>query len=384
MPRAQTRLPSDSADSRVVGSFGDPSAGPTVVAFGALHGNEPAGLSAIDRVLTIMRSGALDVRGRFVGIMGNRAALAAGRRFVGRDLNRGWTAESCARSAVARADQTPEDAEQREILAALRTVAAAASGPLVVLDLHSTSGPASPFSVAPDLLRNRPLAVNLPVPTVLGLEEIIDGTLLGYLCEQGHLGLAIEGGQHDAPQTAELLEACVWFSLATAGIVEGTSVPGREEKLWRLRAAGVGKPTLVEIKHRHGVAPDDAFVMEPGYSNFISVDKGEVVAHDRRGPIAVPRAGLMMLPRYQDEGDDGFFIAQPITPAWLRISKAAREARLEYLLRWAPGIRRDNRDQLTLLGGAPSEWLLGLLHLLGYRGLRPTAEGLEFFRRRRG
>lgn len=363
------------------GEFGDANDGPTVVVFGALHGNEPAGLVAIDAVLAAMRRGALRVRGRFVGVMGNIAALKADRRFLGRDLNRGWSTRSSLRVAQEGNDRDPEDAEQREILATLQTITAQARGPIVFLDLHTTSGPTSPFSITPDVLRCRPLAVSLPVPTVLGLEEIIDGTLLGYLCEQGHLGMAIEGGQHEAPHTAALLEACVWFSLANAGIVEGAQVPDRREKLARLRAAKVGKPSLVEIKHRHGVAPDDDFVMNPGYANFIPIRKGERVARDRHGPIVSPRDGLMMLPRYQDEGDDGFFIATAVTPAWLRVSSAARTVRLERLLRLAPGIRHEGPDQLNLRRH-PSERMLGLLHLLGYRGQRAATEGHTFFRRR--
>lgn len=269
------------------------------------------------------------------------------------------------------------------MLAALRTVVAEAAGHVLFFDLHSTSGPGAPFSVAPDLLRNRHLAATLPVPTVLGLEESIDGTLLGYLCDQGHLGLAIEGGQHEAPETAPLLQACLWFGMATAGMVNGDHVPGREAKLERLRKAARGKPPLVAIKHRHGVAADDGFAMRPGYRNFTPVQQGEVVAHDKRGPLTAPRSGLMMLPRYQPQGDDGFFVATVITPRWLRLSSAARRIRLDQLLPLLPGVTRRDAARLHYSGDAIPNHVVELLHLLGYRGVRPETPGLELFRRRR-
>jgi len=369
---------------RVCGSHGDATSGPTLVAIGAVHGNEPAGLVAIERVLAAMHERQLPIAGRFVGLSGNQAAQAADRRYIERDLNRSWSDESCARTADASNDQCAEDREQRELITAINQITEAADGPVIFLDLHSMSGPGSPFSIAPDLLRNRTLAVNLPVPTVLGLEEIIDGTLLGYLCDQGHLGLAIEGGQHDAPDTADLLEACVWFGLSASGLIDANDVPRRQDKHERLRQAASGKPTLVEIKHRHGVAVDDKFAMKPGYANFVPVRKGEPVARDSQGPIFCPRDGLMMLPRYQDEGDDGFFIAIAVSPSWLRVSTAARRARLDRLLHLLPGLSTNGRDRLQYEGESPSRALLGALHLLGYRGMRPERDGLEFFRRRQG
>ncbi|HSM14698.1 MAG TPA: succinylglutamate desuccinylase/aspartoacylase family protein, partial [Thermoanaerobaculia bacterium] len=65
--------------------------GPTVVAIGAMHGNEPAGAAAIRAVLERLRAERLPLAGRFVGLVGNRRALAVGSRFLDRDLNRRWS-----------------------------------------------------------------------------------------------------------------------------------------------------------------------------------------------------------------------------------------------------------------------------------------------------
>ena len=358
---------------RVFGDRGDAGRGPTVVGLAALHGNEPAGIVAVERVLSALAD--RGVRGRFVGVIGNRSAYEAQRRFMGRDLNRGWSDERCARTANPAHDSVPEDAEQRELLTLLRRLASESRRPLVVLDLHSMSGPGVPFSIAPDMLRNRPLLATLPVPTVLGLAEIIPDALLSWLCRSGHRGIAIEGGQHDDAETIDLLEACVWFALVKAGLLSADDVPDLRRHRARLRAAAVGNPPVVEIKHRHGVTIGDGFEMRPGYSNFTRVRAGEVVASDRRGPIEIPRDGLMMLPRYQQEGDDGFFVAIPMTPGWLRTSTFLRRTQLGRLLPLLPRMGRDERGDLLWGGAAPKGMLLGALHLLGYRSVTPTDDG---------
>lgn len=358
---------------RVFGDHGDARRGPTVVGLAALHGNEPAGIVAVERVLSALER--CEVGGRFIGVIGNRAAYEADRRFVGRDLNRGWSNERCARTALPALDAFPEDAEQRELLTLLRRLACESQRPLVVLDLHTMSGPGVPFSIAPDLLRNRPLLATLPVPTVLGLAEIIPDALLSWLCRSGHRGIAIEGGQHEHPETTDLLEACIWFVLVQAGLLSTDDVPDLVRHRARLRAASVGNPPVVEIKHRHRVEIGDGFEMRPGYSNFTRVRAGEIVASDRRGPIEIVRDGLMMLPRYQPEGDDGFFVATPMTPGWLRTSTLLRRSQVGRLLPVLPRMRRDEQGNLVWGGTAPKGALLGALHLLGYRSVTPTDAG---------
>lgn len=72
-----------------------------------------------------------------------------------------------------------------------------------------------------------------------------------------------------------------------------------------MRASARGVDPVVEIVHRHVVARDDDFVMEPGWKSFQPVAKGVVVARDRGSPIATPHAGLMLMPRYQPRGRTG-------------------------------------------------------------------------------
>ena len=64
----------------------------------------------------------------------------------------------------------------------------------------------------------------IPVPVILGLEENLDGTILGLFGRLGQVCIAVEGGQHDDPSTADHLEASVWMALVAGGAVRPEDV----------------------------------------------------------------------------------------------------------------------------------------------------------------
>lgn len=370
---------------RIVGVYEGDRPGRTVIVVGGMHGNEPAGLQAVRTVLAELRRRGVDMAGKLVGVAGNLQAIAADQRYLERDLNRGWTPETCVRVAKPRQGESPEDAEQRGLLEVFGPLEAESPHPLVFLDLHSTSGPAAPFSIIPDVARNRALALVLPIPTVLGLEEILEGVMFGYLVDRGHMGVAVEGGQHGDPATAALLEAVIWLTLVEVGNLDPRDVPGgMRAQRERLRRPAAALPPAVRIMHRHGTSEGDGFQMEPGFDNFSPVRRGQRLARDHEGPIHATFDGIVMLPRYQGQGNDGFFLATKVTRRWLVVSAAARMGRVERLLALWPGLHWDASEpnRLRYGGTKPSAAMLRTLRLLGYHGVRAKPPELEFFRRR--
>lgn len=360
--------------------------GPILVAFGAIHGNEPAGIEALRRVLAALRGGAPRLRGTLIGLVGNRGALAEGRRYRERDLNRGWSAERL-RQIAARPPSAdgPEDQEQRELRAALAEIYQRRPGRLLLLDLHSTSAGGPPFACMADTPRNRTLGLSLGVPVVLGLEEAVPGTMLSYLHDQGHVAVSVEGGQHDEPQTADNHEAVLWLALRAAGLLADDVDLAPQER--RLAAAAAGLPRVLEIRHRHVIRPGDAFRMRPGFRSFDPIARGAVLAEDRRGEIRAAEAGRVLLPLYQAQGDDGFFLARAVSPRWLDVATAAQRAGGHRLLRGLPGVERlsdGGEDRLRVAPGGAlwREATMGLMHLCGYRRLW-REEGAAIFVRRR-
>ncbi len=71
-------------------------------------------------------------------------------------------------------------------------------------------------------------------------------------------------------------------------------------------------PKRLSVLYHHRVKPNHNFNMKPGYHNFMTVKKGEVLAMDRKGEIKAGHDGMIFMPLYQNEGDDGFFIVKEV------------------------------------------------------------------------
>jgi succinylglutamate desuccinylase len=372
----------------VLGSYDTGGEGPILAVIAGLHGNEPAGILAAQRVLAGLRDGALPFRGRLVALAGNLGALAVGQRFIARDLNRLWTAHQIAQlEEAAPESDDPERAEQRALLGVLRALAREARSrgrELIVLDLHSTSAPSAPFAVINDTLRNRGLALAVPVPLILGLEEAVRGALLDYTADAGHEFVMLEGGQHAAPDTPDLLAAGIWHVLVGLGAITAAAVPGFDQHRARLREAADGAPRVAEVLYRHEIQPHDGFRMNPGLASFHTVHAGDIVAHDRTGPVRAPLSGFLLLPLDQERGEDGFFIARPVGRKWLTVSAVVRGLRLDRLLPWLPGARRDpQHHDVVRVDRRIARWgVVQVFHLAGYRRL-PARDGRLAFRSRR-
>lgn len=376
---------------RTLGAYGEDPTGPLFFVVGGMHGNEPAGLLAAERVLAELHRRRPAIRGRLVVVAGNLRALFLGQRYIESDLNRIWREE-----IVARVDgqeptaDSPEQHELRELLAEFRAHVESQAPPperVVFLDLHTTSAGGAPFQCMGDTLQNRHIAFELPVPLILGLEEVIHGSFLEYVGERGYAALAVEGGQHEDPRTLEHHEAGIWTALVAAGCLAQEGVPDLERHRARLSAASRGIPRVVEIVHRYGVADDDGFEMLPGYYNFCPVKKGEVLARDHRGEIRCPQDGLLLLPRYQGQGNDGFFVAREVRAFWLQISAALRRVRADRVLRFLPGVRRDDPsgNRLVVNRHIARLWPVQVFHLFGFRRIATRPDGhLTFERRREG
>jgi predicted deacylase len=302
-----------SREPRIIDRVRGEAAGPTLVVVGGVHGNEPAGVEAARLVLGRLRADNVPVRGEVVGLVGNVRALAARRRYLARDLNRLWTAERVdeARGAGDRPGTVTLDGaeltEQVELVAELDEIIAAARGPVVALDLHTTSAAGIPFGVVGGTPAHRALAKDFPLPGIVGLEEMLAGVLTGYLGARGLVTLAVEGGQSGSAEAAANLEAVLTIALAASGCVAPEDVSGLAAAQSVLAKARGELPPLIEVVHRHAVEPGHDFAMEPGFANIQRTAAGTLLATDRTGEIRAPFDGWVLLPLYQSQGSDGFF-----------------------------------------------------------------------------
>ncbi len=369
LPAALPGLP------RVLGDAGSPEAGPTLLVVAGIHGNEPGGVLALQRLFARLAGDRCTPRGRVVGLAGNLAALAAGKRHLVEDLNRAWRPERLARVRVAGDGLAAEEAELAALDAAIRRVVSEAGGPVFALDLHSTSGPGPAFAVLHDALRNRRFARSLPVPAVLGLEEELSGTLTDHLTESGISALSVETGQHNDPGSAERAAAAVWLAMDVAGVLPECFAGELEAARARLATAG-DLPPIVEVRYRHAIPESDGFRMDPGFASFQPVRAGQPLAQEHGVPVRAPFSGYLLMPLYQAQGNDGFFLTRPVRPAWLALSAALRPLGLERFLHWLPGVSRlADRPGAFSVDRRVARWgARQLFHLLGFRRHRTPGQ----------
>ena len=374
---------------RLIGRHAGEQPGPTVIFVGGLHGDEPAALLALQRVLSKLDNARPTFRGELVAFAGNLQALGQQSRYVVRDLNRIWLNNRTAEleralfSDVAPEPVDAEDEEQWELFSVLDEAISGARGEVFFLDLHTSSAHGEPFVCIGDTLRNRAFALNFPVPVILGLEECIDGSLLEYINNRGAITMGVEAGQHLATSSVDCHEAFIWLALVHAGNISADDIPDVELYQELLRDLSGHLPAILQVRYRHPVDEGDRFVMEPGYRNFQRIDAGDKLASGDTGAISALESGRILLPLYQGLGSDGFFVTREVRGFWLKLSTALRRLRLGSILPYLPGIQRHPELPASLLvNPRVARWLtMDILHLLGYRKSRSDGDMIVVSRR---
>ncbi len=311
---------------RLIGRYTGNEPGALVIVTAAIHGNEPAGVHALEEVFRLLAlepqvNPSFVFRGRLVGLMGNIQAYAARQRFLEQDLNRMWTPLH-----LRRLQQTPPTerrAEWREIGELLQAVhnelLSYKPEALILLDLHTTSADGGIFCIPTDDSASLRLAKELCAPVVLGLLDGLEGTLLHYVAgnhfEVGgyphhSVGVAFEAGQHNDPQSVSRSVAAIVNALRAAGCIRPEDVDNRHERILRTFSAPL--PKVTRLRYVHHIRPGDTFGMKPGYVNFQPICRGEHLADDASGPVLAPDDGLILMPLYQPLGTDGYFLVQEV------------------------------------------------------------------------
>jgi len=288
--------------------------GPTLLIIAGIHGNEPAGPSAVSRFFQTFPREAPGFAGEIVALCGNVGASRAGKRYLDHDLNRRWSRERIMGLALAGpSDRDREDDEQMALSREIDEAMARARGPVYFLDLHTTSASGYPFSMIADQPEQREFALHFGLPVILGLLGQIDGVLLEYLRLRGCICLGIEAGQHERSASIDHHLAALRIAVVAAGLLPSDSIPAILETSRDLLSRARGDlPRLMRVEDRHGIRPDDQFRMEPGFANIAPIQKGQLLARDRTGEIRARETGILFMPLYQGLGDDGFFTGRAL------------------------------------------------------------------------
>ena len=311
---------------RIIGQYNGDKHGDLIIAIGAIHGNEPAGVHALQMLFDMLekeplRNPTFQFNGRLVGIIGNIQALERRMRFVKQDLNRQLTVENLDKwrghLTTNALDRTPqylpvfEDLEALELIQTIENeVVNYQPKRLIILDLHTTSADGGIFSIVSNDPQSKILAEQLYAPVVLGLVSSVGGSTLHYFNEKNMgvptIAVAFESGKHDDLYSVRRAVAWLVHVLRATGAVSAYDVENRHEII--LKNYSRDLPKFVQLVGSHPISSADEFKMFGNFRNFQPVRKGEILAKDRNGFIVAPQDCRILMPLYQTQGSDGFFL----------------------------------------------------------------------------
>lgn len=302
---------------RIIGTYTEGNPGPLLLCIGGIHGNEPAGVQALEQAFKMIdeepkKNPEFKFFGTLVGLRGNIAALQEKRRFINKDLNRQWTVDN-----IQRINNTPDDqldAEDKELKALHACIRECIDTyqptKFILMDLHTTTAHGGIFSVATDDRQSQVIATELHAPVIRGLLKGIDGTTLHYFNSKNTgidtVALCFESGQHDELASVDNAVAAIINCLRSVGCVAPHNIENKHDD--RLLKYSESLPKIADLLYCHDINEGDNFQMKPGFKNFQWVKKNELLAQDKHGEIRSKSDGLILMPLYQKQGNDGFFL----------------------------------------------------------------------------
>lgn len=311
---------------RKIGHYEGDKHGDLIIAIGAIHGNEPAGVHALQMLFDMLqkeplRNSAFRFSGRLVGLVGNIQALERRQRFVKKDLNRQLTPENIDKGRggflESKEKETPqyersfEDLELIELMQTIENeIVNYQPKRLIILDLHTTSADGGIFSIVADNPESLALAESLHAPVVMGMIGAVGGSTLHYFTEKNMgiptVAVAFESGKHDDLYSTRRAVAWLVHALRSVGSISQYDIENRHEII--LKNYSRDLPKTVQFLDSHPITAMDNFKMFGNFRNFQPVRKGEILAKDRNGFIVAPQDCRVLMPLYQTQGSEGFFL----------------------------------------------------------------------------
>ena len=216
---------------------------PEVAVVGGIHGDEPCGLRAVERLL----DADLEVERPVRLIVANEAALDAGERYLDADLNRAFPGN--------------HDGAAHEVRLAADLIDALDG--CTTLAIHSTQSYAGPFAVVDSMDEvTRAVAPHLPVDAVIQTDAFTEGRLI----EHPHT-LEVEAGLQGSDAAAD---NAYWLSRAFLAATGAISAPGADDVL----DAG-GREDVAVFRLRERIPKPAADSYEVFAHNFERVAAGE-------------------------------------------------------------------------------------------------------------
>ncbi|HSP11199.1 MAG TPA: succinylglutamate desuccinylase/aspartoacylase family protein [Salegentibacter sp.] len=293
---------------RIIGKYTSGKKGPLLFVTGGVHGNEPSGVRALERVFAELEKSKPEIEGTIIGVSGNKEALNQNKRFLEEDLNRTWTEENIQQNKK----ETHEQREMWEIIEVLKNYPESDFTKRYFLDCHTTSSPSLPYISVQEVNDNDEWAHRFPTYIVRGFSDMVYGCIDHYLSRTGLTGFVLEAGQHTDKSSVENHEGVIWLALKEACKLDLSKISCYPDCVNNFAEKNAPEQKTFELVHRHGLDDSDEFEMQPGFENFQKIKKGELLAIQNGKEIKSEWDARIFMPLYQAQGNDGFFVVEEI------------------------------------------------------------------------
>ena len=122
--------------------------------------------------------------------------------------------------------------------------------------------------------------------------------------------VTFESGQHNEQLSVNRAIAGITNCMRTIGSVSPDHVENQHDKL--LIEHSKNLPKVSRLISKHNICEGDHFKMLPNFKNFQHIKVGEILAKDINGDITASDDSLILMPLYQKQGEDGFFLVQKL------------------------------------------------------------------------
>lgn len=310
--------------NRIINSYTEKKNGPLLIVFGAMHGNEAAGVKAIEAVFKLIneepkKNPEFSFHGKLVGMIGNLKAYQKKVRFLKKDMNRHFSKNHV--DWIFSVSEDKLDAEDQEIKALINTIRKEIKNynptKLYILDIHTTSAQGGIFTIPSFDAESVKVALDIHVPVVEGMLKNIKGTTLHFFNKENmHIettAITFEAGQHDDPESIKNAISALINCLHAVGCVERQNIEEKHNN--HLYKISKGLPRRTRLIHRQAVRKDENFKMLPGFKNFQLITKNTLLATNIDGEIRNKEEARVLMPLYQPQGEDGFFLVKDVFQA---------------------------------------------------------------------
>lgn len=295
---------------RIIGKYTEGRNGPLLLVLGAVHGNEPAGVKALEYLFKMLEvehitNPKFKFNGTICGIIGNISAYKKRVRYINQDLNRLWLDYEKA--------NCPESEEIKDIiLTTNKLVKKHQPQQLIVLDIHTTSSGGGIFVIPGLGKQSMKIAKKINAPVINNMLGGISGTTMHYFIEEHtHIrtnSLTFESGQHEDPLSINRAIAGIINCMKAINMVEKKHVENIHDKI--LTEYSKDLPNVTSLIYKHAISPNDTFTMKPNYLSFQKIVQGEHLANQNGVKVLAPYGGRILMPLYQKLGSEGFYIIQ--------------------------------------------------------------------------